>query len=349
MEKRFMKGNEAIAESAIRAGCRFFAGYPITPQNEIPEYMSRKMTEAGGVFVQGESEIASAYMVFGGASMGTRCMTSSSGLGICLKTEALSYMAGARLPAVVVNVSRGGPGLGTIQPSQQDYNLITNGPGCGGFSCMVYAPSTVQESVDLTCKAFDMAERDRNPVIVLTDGCLGAMMESVELPMPQTPGENLEWSLAKSDRQARIIKSFHLDPMDQEQFNENMADLYKSWDDNDVAVELYQMQDAEYVITAYGICGRIAKAAVEELRLGGVKAGLLRPITLVPFPRKQLAELNPQKVKKVLSVEMSIPGQMFIDVREALSAEIPLEFLGRSGGVVVEEEEIVSAVYKMKG
>jgi len=343
MEKRFMKGNEAIAESAVRAGCRFFAGYPITPQNEIPEYLARRLPELGGTFVQGESEIASAYMVYGGAATGARCMTSSSGLGLCLKSEAISYLAGARLPAVIVDVSRGGPGLGSIQPAQQDYTFMTKAPGCGGLRCLVYAPSTVQEAADLVYKAFDKAERDRNPVIILTDGCLGAMMEAVELPEMKVPSRNEEWSLARSERESRCILSFHVEPADQERFNIEQRALYESWD-NDLETEYYQMEDAEYVIAAYGICGRIAKTAIQELRAKGVKIGLLRPITVNPFPVEAYRSLSPQKVKAVLAVEMAIPGQMIEDVRAAVDPAIPVRPCARSGGVLVEESDIIEAV-----
>jgi 2-oxoglutarate ferredoxin oxidoreductase subunit alpha len=348
MDKRFMKGNEAIAESAIRAGCRFFAGYPITPQNEIPEYMARKMAEVGGVFVQGESEIASAYMIYGGSSMGTRCMTSSSGLGLSLKAEALSYMAGSRLPAVVVNVSRGGPGLGTIQPAQQDYLFMTKGLGSGGFQCMVYAPASVQEAADVTYKAFDMAQRDRNPVIILADGCLGAMMEAVVLPESKPVSNKPEWSLAKSSRPYRSIHSFNINPLDQELFNKELEQMYLGWE-KDAEVELYQMDDAQYVIAAYGISGRIAKSAVQILRDRGIAAGLVRPITVNPFPKAAFASLDPQKVKKVLTVEMSIPGQMALDVKNTLGEKIPVSFFGRSGGVIVEEGEIADALEAITG
>lgn len=343
MEKRFMKGNEAIAESAVRAGCRFFAGYPITPQNEIPEYLARRLPEVKGVFVQGESEIASAYMVYGASATGTRSMTSSSGLGLCLKSEAISYLAGARLPAVIVDVSRGGPGLGTIQPAQQDYTFMTKAPGGGGVNCLVYAPATVQEAADLVYKAFDRAERDRNPVIVLADGCLGAMMEAVELPEMKEPPSNKEWSLEKSDRDYRCIASFNLEPRVQEQFNIEQQKMFEAWQ-KDIETEHYQMDDAEYVLAAYGICGRIAKTAIQELRAKGLKVGLIRPITVNPFPTPDFAALSPEKVKAVLAVEMAIPGQMLVDVRAAVDRSIPVVPCARSGGVLMEETDIIDAV-----
>lgn len=343
MEKRFMKGNEAIAEGAIRAGCRFFAGYPITPQNEIPEYMARRMPEVGGVFVQGESEIASAYMVYGGSAMGVRCMTSSSGLGLCLKSEALSYMAGARLPAVIVDVARGGPGLGTIQPAQQDYRFLTKGLGSGGFSCIVYAPSSVQEAADLTFKAFEVAQRDRNPVLILADGCLGTMMETVELPESVSPPDTAGWSLTKGERTYRIIKSFNIDPLDQECFLRQLEELYKSWE-KDVMVENYKTEDADYLIAAYGISGRISKTAVQLLRDQGVACGLIRPITLNPFPNAAFASLDSKRIKGVLVVEMAIPGQMVSDVKSTLDRNIPVGFFARSGGIIVQESEIADAL-----
>ena len=346
MEKTFMKGNEALAESAIRAGCRFFAGYPITPQNEIPEYMALRLPEAGGVFIQGESEIASVYMVYGAGAMGTRCMTSSSSVGLCLKSEGISYLVGARIPAVIVNVMRGGPGLGSIEPAQQDYNFMTKGLGSGGFSCMVLAPASVQEAADLTGLAFDLADRDRNPVVLLLDGCLGSMMEDVALPEHQpghTPGT---WSLAKDNRPYRMISSFRLTTPAQEQFNIEMSEMYDRWQ-ADVMVEEYQTEDAEYLIVAYGICARIAKTAVAVLRAQGCKIGLLRPITLTPFPRAKLAAMAVGGVKGALAVEMSLPGQMVEDVRNSVAGRIPVAFCGRSGGMIVSEDEIIQAARQM--
>jgi len=344
--KIFMKGNEAIAESAIRAGCRFYAGYPITPQNEIPEYMALRLREEGGVFVQGESEIAAIYMVMGGASMGTRCMTSSSGLGLSLKSEGLSYLAGSRLPAVVVDVMRGGPAIGSIGPAQQDYNFINKGLGSGGFSCMVLAPSTVQEAADLTGLAFELADRDRNPVILLLDGCIGAMMEDVALPEPKATSAHAEWSLAKSERPFRMFTSFRLEMHLQEQFNCDMAELYNSWEE-DVRYEEYQMADAEYVIVAYGVTARVAKTVIGQLREQGHKIGLLRPITLTPFPRAYLGALSPDAIKGVLATEMSVPGQMVVDVKNAVDRRIPVEFYGRSAGMMVDEAEMLQAALKM--
>jgi 2-oxoglutarate ferredoxin oxidoreductase subunit alpha len=289
MEKLFMKGNEAVAEAAVRAGCKFFAGYPITPQNEIPEYMSRRLPETGGVFVQGESEVASINMLFGASSTGARVMTSSSGLGISLKTEGVSYMAAARLPAVIVNVSRGGPGIGSIQPAQQDYLQATKAMGSGGHRLMVFAPSTVQEAIDMTFKAFDRADRDRNPVMILMDGCVGAMMEPVVLPEFKTEfPDKSDWiATGAKGRKCRFISSFDAattEALEIEAGNKRAAAIYKSWQKNDVEVEEYMAEDADIVIAGYGIIGRIGRTAVDQLRAEGIRAGLIRPKTLSPFP-----------------------------------------------------------------
>jgi 2-oxoglutarate ferredoxin oxidoreductase subunit alpha len=287
-------------------------------------------------------------MIYGAAATGARCLTSSSGLGLSLKSEAISYMAGAEIPAVIVDVMRGGPGLGTIGPAQQDYRFITKGPGSGGFLCRVFAPSTVQEAIDLTYAAFDTAEKDRNPVIVLADGCLGAMMEAVTLPKERSPSDNSDWSLAKSDRPYRIIKSFDLLSPVQEEFCRKLAKKYEAWD-RETVFEPYRMEDAEYVIAAYGISGRICKTAVQMLRERGVKTGLIRPVTLTPFPKEAFSSLDPKKVKKILTVEMSIPGQFILDVSAAVASRIPVDFYGRSGGIIVEEDEIVEKMLSMAG
>lgn len=347
MEKKFMKGNEAIAEAAIRAGCRFFAGYPITPQNEIPEYMARMMPKVGGIFVQGESEIASINMVYGAAAAGARSMTSSSSPGISLKTEGISFLASAQLPSVIVSVMRGGPGLGEIRPAQQDYNQAVKAPGNGGFKTIVLAPSTIQEAVDLTYNAFDLADRDRCPVIILSDGCTGAMMEPVVLP-PKKELENIEkdWTITgKGSRPRRIVRAFKdADPITLEKANIESEKMYKKWDREDVKVEEYLINDAEYILTAYGIAGRVAKTAVDELRKEGFKIGLIRPITLTPFPTESFKNIDTSKVKRVFSAEMSIPGQYIEDVRLALEGKVPLSFIGRSGGVVMEVSHVVDPI-----
>jgi len=349
VKRHFMKGCEAIAESALRAGCTFFAGYPITPQNEIPEYMSKRMPDYGGVFVQGESEIASVNMVFGAAAVGARAMTSSSGPGISLKSEGISYIAGSKLPAVIVSVMRGGPGLGSIMPAQQDYLQATKASGHGGFRMIVFAPSTIQEAVDYTYKAFDYADRDRNPVMVLVDGCLGAMMEPVVLPEYHAASNREEdWVLDGClEREPRTVLSVSLTAEPQEQFNIEMEKLYESWAKKDTEVEFYEMDDAEIVLAAYGTSARIAKTAIDMLRAEGIKAGLIRPITLYPFPYKAFENLDYDMVKHVLDVEMSIPSQMVDDVRLGVLGRAEISTFGRSGGVIIGVDEIAEAARKL--
>jgi len=342
-----MKGNEAIAEAALRAGCRFFAGYPITPQNEIPEYMSKKIHEVGGTFVQGESEIASVNMIYGAAATGTRAMTSSSSPGISLKAEGISYLAAAKLPSVIVSVMRGGPGLGSIQPAQQDYLQATKAMGNGGFKLIVLAPATIQESVDLTYKAFELADRDRNPVVVLTDGVTGSMMEPVVLPsMIQVDKADKKWAVSGAMGRDKnfIAGTAGIHPEQQEEDNIKSKELYERWQREDVRVEEFMTGDADIVIAAYGITARIAKSAIKQLREQGIKIGLIRPITVSPFPYENFKNLDPNKVKKVIVVEMSIPSQMIDDVRLGLEGNIPTETFGRSGGVVISDDEIVDYV-----
>ena len=301
MARVLMKGCEAIAEAAVRAGCRFFAGYPITPQNEIPEYFARRLPEVGGSFVQGESEVASINMVYGAASVGARSMTSSSSPGIALKSEGISYCAAARIPMVYANISRGGPGVGAIQPAQQDYFQATKASGNGGFEMIVLAPATVQEAVDLTCKAFELADRDRNPVLILADGVIGTMMEPVELPEMMSDEEiaairesKKKWACIGHplDYAHRAwIQPGQWDTNKMQAVNEEALRLYNSWE-KDVIVEEYCTEDAEVVITAYGISGRIAKSVVEMMRAEGKKVGLIRPITVHPFPKASFEKLD---------------------------------------------------------
>lgn len=356
MSRVFMKGCEALAESAMRAGCRFYAGYPITPQNEVPEYFARKMPEIGGVFVQGESEIASVNMVYGAASTGTRSMTSSSSPGIALKSEGISYCASARIPMVYANVSRGGPGVGSIQPAQMDYFQATKASGNGGFQMMVFAPSTVQEVVDMTYKAFDYADRDRNPVLLLIDGVIGTMMEPVELPEYKSDEEVKKMKKAKSswtcighelDYENRAwIQPGHWKTTDMQVSNENAAELYKSWE-KDIKVEEYMIDDAEIVITAYGISARIAKSAIKQLRDEGIKIGLIRPITLHPFPYNSFENLNYDNVKAILDVEMSIPAQFVNDVELGVKDKCLIETCLTSGGNIMTCSKIVESVHKL--
>lgn len=356
MARVFMKGCEAIAEAAVRSGCRFYAGYPITPQNEIPEYLARRLPEVGGTFVQGESEVASINMVYGAAATGTRAMTSSASCGISLKSEGVSFMASARLPAVYCNISRGGPGIGAIQPAQQDYNQATKASGNGGFRMMVFAPASVQEAVDLTYHAFDYAQRDRNPVLILGDGVIGTMMEPVELPPERTAeevkalkDENLSWCLhgRKVGEPRVVIDPGRWIPTEMEKINLAADALYKSWDENDVQVEEYLVEDAEVVLTAFGISGRIAKSAVDCMRRDGYKVGLIRPITVSPFPYRAYENLDYTRVKAILDVEMAIPALMVYDVKLAVKDRCPIETCLRSGGVVISREEIIEAAQRL--
>ena len=346
-EKKFMKGNEAIAEAAVRAGCRFFAGYPITPQNEIPEYLSWRLPEVGGAFVQGESEIASVNMVYGAAAMGTRALTSSSGPGISLKAEGISYLAAAMLPAVIVNISRGGPGLGSIQPAQSDYLQATKALGHGGFHAMVFAPNSAQEAVDVLYNAWDYAERDRNPVLVLMDGCLGNIMEEVELPPMKEirPEDAPEWSLSRRngrDYQGNITPIYT--EMILEGINAMAGEMYKTWEQEDVQVEEFMTEDAEYIVVAYGIASRVSKEAVLKLRAEGVKIGLIRPITLFPFPKKSIDNLDYDKVKCIIDIEMTIPAQMRDDIELQVKGRCPVYEYGRSGGCLLDDDGVYEAI-----
>lgn len=350
MTRVFMKGCEAIAEAAVRAGCRFFAGYPITPQNEIPEYFARRLPEVGGTFVQGESEVASISMVYGAASTGTRAMTSSSSPGISLKSEGISYCASARIPMVYVNVSRGGPGVGSIQPAQQDYFQATRASGNGGFEMLVFAPDSVQEAIDFTYKAFDYAQRDKNPVLILCDGVIGTMMEPVELPKMKTDEEvaalkeeNKAWACVGhgKDQNRSWIQPGRW--RGQEETNIKAAAMYETWD-KDVQVEEYLTQDAEIVIVAYGISARVAKSAVELLRSEGVRVGLIRPITIHPFPYASFEKLDYTRLKAVLSVEMSIPAQLVYDVKLGVKDRCRIETCLCSGGQMMSRDKVLQAV-----
>lgn len=349
MSKEFIKGNEAIAEAAVRAGCRFFAGYPITPQNEVPEYLSARLPEVGGHFIQGESEIASVFMVFGVAATGIRSMTSSSGPGFALKSEGISFLAGGQIPAVLVNVSRGGPAIGTIEPAQQDYFSAVHAPAPGGFRCFVIAPQNVQEAADFVYEAFDIADKYRTPVYVLADGMIGNMMEVVELPKMRDLAElpsNDSWRFNKynDDGSARILSTYM--PMGElmQQKNKEMAEMYEAWEKNEQRWEEYMVDDAEYIVTAYGSSARIAKSAVKELRAEGVKVGLIRAITLFPFPKDAFAKLDYAKVKKMFCAEMSIPGQYIYDVQNAVLGQSQIIPIQTSGGVILETDMVVAAV-----
>ncbi|MCF0140799.1 MAG: 3-methyl-2-oxobutanoate dehydrogenase subunit VorB [Mogibacterium sp.] len=354
----FMKGCEAIAEAATRAGCRFFAGYPITPQNEIPEYMARRLPEVGGTFVQGESEVASVNMLYGSAATGVRAMSSSSSTGISLYSEGVSYMAAARLPAVYVNVVRGGPGIGAIQPSQQDYFQATKASGNGGFQMLVLAPATVQECVDMTYSAFDLAAKYRNPVLVLTDGVMGTMMEPVVLP-PMKSDEEVE-ALKAAYADAAITGHAPVAKLEDaahcmagscggsfEPNNIAAAAMYKQWEKDEVEYEEYMMDDAEIVVASYGISARISKAVINVLRAEGMKIGMIRPMKVNPFPYEAFANLDYSKVKGILDVEMSIPAQMKFDVEHAVQGRCPIAEVGRSGGIILTNAEVEEAARKL--
>lgn len=347
MEKLFMTGNEAIAEAAVQAGCRYYFGYPITPQNEILEYMSRRLPEVGGTFLQAESEIAAIYMVFGAAGAGARVMTSSSGPGISLKQEGISYIAAAELPCVIANIMRAGPGLGGIQPSQSDYFQATKGGGHGDYHLLVLAPSTVQEAVSLTMGAFDLADKYRNPVMILGDGYIGQMMEPVvfeKKPPPILPSK--EWALTGAKgRPPNLVKTLNLDPVILEQHNLKIYHKLREMSTNEVRVENYLTDDAEIVIAAYGTVARIAKTAIQVLRKRGIKAGLIRPITLFPFPYKAFEDIT-ECVGKILAVEMSL-GQMIEDVKLGVCGKTEVSFYGRVGGMVPSYEEIIAETEKL--
>jgi len=339
-----MKGNEAIAEAAIRAGTDAYFGYPITPQSEVLEYLtSEKPHERTGMVVlQAESEVAAINMVYGGAGCGKKVMTSSSSPGISLKQEGISYIAGAELPCLILNVVRGGPGLGTIQPSQSDYFQATKGGGHGDYRLIVLAPSSVQEMADFVELAFDLAFKYRNPSMILSDGAIGQMMEKVWLkPQKERSNEILPWATTGKtpDRERNIITSLDLDPNKQEQFNIKLQKKYREIEEKEVRYEKFQCDDAEYLLVAYGTSSRVSQRAIQMARAEGIKLGLLRPITLFPFPKKEIHELA-QQVKGILSVEMSA-GQMVEDVRLAVNGRVPVEHFGRMGGIVPTAEEVV--------
>ena len=346
MAKELWKGNEAIAEAAIRAGCDCFFGYPITPQSEVPEYMSSHLPKAGGVFVQSESEVAAINMVYGAAGAGMRAMTSSSP-GISLKQEGITYLAAAELPCVIVNVMRGGPGLGTIQPGQGDYFQATRGGGNGDYRTVVLAPSNVQETADFVQEAFDIADQYRTPVVVLADGLIGQMMEPIEwhpVPRRQLPAKDWAACGKKGRSRTNVINSLFLNPEECDALNRRLTAKYAEIEQNEVRWDTAFCEDAEVLITAYGTPARIALTALELLREEGVKAGLFRPVTLWPFPEKALRNLADEAhVKVILDVEMSSTGQMLDDVRLAVEGRKPVRYLGRAGGLLPTVEEIIES------
>lgn len=346
VKKILMTGNEAIAEAAIQAGCRFYAGYPITPQNEIPAYFARRMPEVGGTFIQAESELAAINMVFGASASGARAMTSSSSPGISLKQEGISYLSGCELPAVIVNVMRGGPGLGNIGPSQGDYFQATKGGGHGDYHIIVLAPGSVQEAFDLTVSAFDLADIYRMPVMVLADGLLGQMMEPLHVTRsPRHHVTSKPWALTGAkNRKPNIIRSLYLADGALEELNNRLQNKYSSIFGKESRCETYKATDCEVLIAGYGMMARISIGAIDNLRKSGLKVGLFRPISLWPFPKKELAQAG--KNKKILVVEMSA-GQMIEDVMLSLEGKCQVEFLGRTGGEIPSEEEIVRKIKSM--
>lgn len=345
-ELKLMKGNEALAEAAIRAGCDAYFGYPITPQSEVLEYLSREAAKRTGMTVlQAESEVASINMVYGAAGTGKKVMTSSSSPGMSLMQEGVSYIACAELPCLLVNVNRGGPGLGTIQPAQGDYFQTVKGGGHGDYKLIVLAPSTVQEMSDFVQLGFELAFKYRNPAMILTDGALGQMMEKVELsPQAERTTDIESWATVgkPSARERNIITSLHIKPDQMEEINLHLQSKYREIEKNEVRVEMIDCEDADYVITAYGLVARICQKAAQLAREKGIKVGVIRPISLFPFPVKQYSDMA-DKVKGMLDVEMSA-GQMVEDVRLAVNGKTPVEFYGRMGGIVPTPEEILKAL-----
>jgi len=349
-EKVLMKGNEALAEAAIMAGCRHFFGYPITPQTEVPMHMSKRMPKVGGVYLQAESEVAAINMVLGASAAGARAMTSSSSPGISLKSEGMSYLAGSDLPALIVNVQRAGPGLGGIQPSQSDYWQATRASGHGDFKILVLAPSTVQEMVDLVADAFALGDKYRMPAMILSDGLLGQMMEPVimdetkKVDVPEKP-----WAVSGhgDKRKRNVVNSLYIEPPELEAILKARYEKYKLIQEKEQRCEEYMTDDAEIIIVAYGASARVSRSAVDAARKEGIKVGLIRPITLWPYPDKAIVS-RAATAKVFLCVEMSM-GQMVDDVRLAVGSERDVRFFGRTGGMIPTPAEVLSEIRKIKG
>ncbi|MDO4567814.1 MAG: 3-methyl-2-oxobutanoate dehydrogenase subunit VorB [Clostridia bacterium] len=354
MAKKLMKGCEAVAEAAIQAGCRFFFGYPITPQNDIPEYMSARLPKVGGCFLQAESEVAAINMVYGASGSGARVMTSSSSPGVSLKMEGISYLAAAELPCVIVNMMRGGPGLGSIQASQGDYFQTTKGGGHGDYHVIALAPSSVQEAIDLMQDAFDLADVYRTPVMMLADGIIGQMMEPVEFHpaeskrvLPEKTWAAKGWDAA-SGRPRAIINSLYIETEELQELNDRLQARYDAIKANETRCELYNCDNAEIILTAYGTISRICKSAIALAAQEGIKVGLVRPITIWPFPTQEVHDvICAPNVKAALNVEVSA-GQMLEDVRLAVNGEKTVEFLGRPGSFVPTAEDILNRIKEMR-
>ena len=348
-ERVLMKGNEALAEAAIRAGCRHFFGYPITPQTEVSAYMAKRMPKIGGTFMQAESEVAAINMVLGAAAAGVRAMTSSSSPGISLKGEGISYISGSDLPCLILNIQRGGPGLGGIQPAQSDYNQATKAPGHGDQHVLVYAPCTVQEMVNTVFKAFDMAEKFRMPAMILGDGLLGQMMEPVEFPDVQVTPSEKPWATngTRGKRKKNVVNSLYLQANQLEERIRERFERYAQVERELPEAETYLTDDAEIVLVAYGASARIVRSAVELARAEGIKAGMIRPITLWPYPNDIIRE-STRNAKNILVVEMSM-GQMVNDVKLAVECKKPVAFFGRTGGVVPTPAEVLEEIKGIAG
>lgn len=350
MAKILMKGNEAIGAAAIAGGCKYFFGYPITPQSELPEYMSRELPKIGGVFLQAESEVAAINMVYGAAGAGVRVMTSSSSPGISLKQEGISYIAAAELPCLICNIMRGGPGLGGIQPSQTDYFQTTRGGGNGDYRLIAFAPANIQEMVDLIIEGFDLADYYRNPVMICGDGMMGQMMEPVEFKESsrKAPVEK-PWATTGTGgkRKPNIINSLYLQASVLEEHNQHLMEKYNKIKENEVRVETIGLEDADLVFSAYGTTSRIVKSAMKMLKDEGYKVGLIRPITIWPYPYKAFKEIN-DKCKDILVVEMNT-GQMTDDVKIAVEGRQRVHFHGRQGGMVPSPEEVADVARKILG
>lgn len=345
-----MKGNEALAEAALQAGCHHFFGYPITPQTEVAAYMSKRMPKVGGIYLQAESEVAAINMVYGAASAGVRAMTSSSSPGISLKSEGISYLAGCDLPCLIVNVQRGGPGLGGIQPSQADYWQATRAPGHGDLHILVFAPSSIQEMVDMVFEAFELADTYRMPAMLFADGMLGQMMEPISFPEKQVkPFDKFSWAACghQGKRKHNVINSLYLKPDELEQTVLERFKRYEIVKEKHTQWEEYLLEDAEYVVVAYGATSRIVRSAINTAREQGIKVGLIRPKTIWPYPTEAISKAA-DTAKAFLCVEMSM-GQMLDDVRLAVNGKAPVAFFGHTGGIVPTPNEVLDEIRKLAG
>lgn len=347
MARELLEGNVAMAEAAVRAGVEAYFGYPITPQTEVLEWMSHRMPELGRVFLQAESEVAAINMVYGAACTGARVMSSSSSPGVSLMMEGLSYIAGTEIPVVLIDVMRGGPGLGNIAPSQGDYNQIVHGGGHGDYHPIVLAPASVQEAIDLTVLAFDLAEKYRVIAVVLADGSIGQMMEPAELPeMRPVKNKNFEWAVTGAEgREPRVLTSIYIDPTVEEIVNHRILDTWYQVQNNEIRFREYYMENTDYVVIGFGTAGRIALSAVRAARAEGINVGLFRPITLSPYPMNEIEMLS-KEVQGILVVEMNT-GQMLEDVHRAVKGRTPIEFYGRLGGIVPFPDEILDEIRRL--